>query len=85
MNSMFEYAVPSSDLFDYARYRDRGIASIGADDCGAWVSLGGSRRRIVGAKEMRQIILRLYDREDKWQKLHMRRILNAMKETANVD
>jgi hypothetical protein len=77
----FESAFSTSGLFEYtsksAKYY---VSCFGVDKRGTWLAAGQHEFKMIRQEEMRQIILRLYDREDKGQKLHMRRILKAMKE-----
>jgi hypothetical protein len=81
MSLIFESAMSMSDLFLYvSRHAEDCASYFGIDEKGAWLSVGEFDIERLSDKEMRQIILRLYDREDKGQKLHMRRILKAMKE-----
>jgi len=77
----FESAFSTSGLFEYTSKSAKHYAScFGVDKRGTWLAPGRSEFKMIRQEEMRQIILRLYDREDKGQKLHMRRILKAMKE-----
>jgi hypothetical protein len=82
----FESAFSASGLFEYASKSAKySVSCFGVEHRRSWLALGQSEFKMIRQEEMRQIILRLYDREDRGQRLRMRRILKAMKETVNVD
>jgi len=84
MSLLFESVMSMSDLFLYvSRHAEDCPSYFGIDETGAWLSVGEFDIERLSDKEMRQIILRLYDREDNGQRLRMRRILKAMKEAVN--
>ena len=84
MSLLFESVMSMSDLFLYvSRHAEDCPSYFGIDETGAWLSVGEFDIERLSDKEMRQIVLRLYDKEDKGKQLRMRRILKAMKETAD--